>query len=78
MKFYVQSAKTKQFLYESVHRPSLKAIDRALWTTDLNDAKFFDTPNKANQAVSRLSTATRARVVLWDGSQMWNVAPFKA
>lgn len=76
MKFLVQSAKTKQFLYESVQMPA-KAKIRALWATDQLDAKVFKTAAEANQVALRLSPATRARVVLWDDFAMWNVTVIK-
>jgi hypothetical protein len=77
MKFHIQSAKTKQFLYEAVQMPNQKPTDRALWTNEVNCAKVFLNPSDANQTSMRLSTSTRARIVLWDGNTLWNVTESK-
>lgn len=77
MKFQVQSAKTKQFLYESVKMPGLKTNDRAIWTDDRYTAKVFENPIEAENAVLSLSSSTRARIVLWDGASLWNVTRSK-
>ncbi len=56
---------------------SNKKYDRALWTKDLHDAKIFKTAMEANQATLRLSYSIRARVVIWEDSIFWTVAPVK-
>ncbi len=78
MQFFVQSAKTKQFLYESIQMRHSGRPDRAVWTLNMSEAKVFETPTEALSTVSRLSISARTRIVMWDGNALWQVNVLKS
>jgi hypothetical protein len=78
LQFYVQSAKTKQFLYESIEMRNGSSPDRAVWTLNMSEAKMFETPKDAISTVSRLSVSARTRIIMWDGIALWQVSVLKS